>query len=223
LPQKDYFFEATLFGCHCVILNREKLLSDCVLFRKKNKGFDLPEVLEGCRNGRQQAQRALFEQYYSLGKSICLRYAANREEVEEMLNDGFVKVFAKLHAYDANQPFEAWFRTLMVHTAIDYYRRHHARILTINVENVSEPDYDDHLIERLSADEILDLVQQLPPAYRTVFSLYVVEGYTHPEIAELLGINEGTSRSNLAKARLKMQAWIEKQSESGRRNMTKYV
>lgn len=140
-----------------------------------------------------------------------------------MINDGFVKVFTKIHAYDASQPFEAWFRTLIVHTAIDYYRRHHARILTINVEHVGEPEYDDNLLEKLSAEEILDLVQQLPPAYRTVFSLYVVEGYTHPEIADMLGINEGTSRSNLAKARIKMQDWIEKRTESGRRNMTKYV
>ncbi|GEO03388.1 DNA-directed RNA polymerase sigma-70 factor [Adhaeribacter aerolatus] len=168
----------------------------------------MPEVLAGCLKGKQSAQRQLFEQYYSFAKSICLRYAANTEEAEEMLNDGFLKVLAKLPYYDPSQPFEAWFRTVVVRTSIDYYRRNHLRISIIDIQDAPEIQFDDELIQKLSADEIMALVQKLPPAYRTAFSLYVVDGYSHAEIAEMLGINEGTSRSNLAKARLKLQEWI---------------
>ncbi|WP_146895657.1 RNA polymerase sigma factor [Adhaeribacter aerolatus] len=179
-----------------------------MFFRKNSKTFNLPEVLAGCLKGKQSAQRQLFEQYYSFAKSICLRYAANTEEAEEMLNDGFLKVLAKLPYYDPSQPFEAWFRTVVVRTSIDYYRRNHLRISIIDIQDAPEIQFDDELIQKLSADEIMALVQKLPPAYRTAFSLYVVDGYSHAEIAEMLGINEGTSRSNLAKARLKLQEWI---------------
>jgi RNA polymerase sigma-70 factor, ECF subfamily len=179
-----------------------------VFFRKNSKTFNLHEVLDGCLKGKQSAQRQLFEQYYSFAKSICLRYAANTDEADEMLNDGFLKVLSKLAHYDPKQPFEAWFRTVVVRTSIDYYRRNHLRISVIDIQDAPEIEFDDELIEKLSADEIMELVQKLPPAYRTAFSLYVVEGYSHAEIAEMLGINEGTSRSNLAKARLKLQEWI---------------
>jgi len=179
-----------------------------VFFRKNSKTFNLEEVLDGCLHGKPSAQKRLYEQYYSFAKGICLRYAANPEEAEEMVNDGFLKVLSKLHYYDHTQVFDAWFRTLMVRTSIDYFRRNHAKLLVIDIQEAHEVKYDDELLEKLSADEILDLVQKLPPAYRAVFSLYIVEGYSHAEISELLGINEGTSRSNLAKARLKMQEWI---------------
>ena len=179
-----------------------------MFFRKNSKSFNLEEVLDGCLQGKPSAQKRLYEQYYSFAKGICLRYAANAEEAEEMVNDGFLKVLSKLHYYDRTQVFDAWFRTLIVRTSIDYFRRNHAKLLIIDIQEIPEVKYDDELLERLSADEILELVQKLPPAYRAVFSLYIVEGYSHAEISELLGINEGTSRSNLAKARLKMQEWI---------------
>lgn len=179
-----------------------------MFFRKKSKSFHLPEVLDGCLQGKLSAQKQLYEQYYSFAKSICLRYAANTEEAEEMINDGFLKVMAKIEAYDPAQPFEAWFRTVVVRTSIDYFRRNHSKVLLIDIQEAPDLPFDDELLEKLSADEIMELVQKLPPAYRTVFSLYVVEGYTHVEIAQMLGINEGTSRSNLAKARTKLQAWI---------------
>lgn len=139
---------------------------------------------------------------------ICLRYAANKDEAEEMLNDGFMKVFDKINYYDPEQSFEAWFRTVVVRTSIDYFRRNHKKVTFMDIEDAHFLAHEDHHVEQLAADEIMELVQQLPPAYRTVFSLYVVEGYSHNEIAELLEINPGTSRSNLAKARIKMQEWI---------------
>ncbi len=175
-----------------------------MLFRRK-KTVDLPNVIEGCRHEKPAAQKQLFEAYYGLGVSICLRYADSREEAEEMFDDGFLRVLNKMGYYDPEQPFEAWFRTVMIHSAIDHYRRHKSPLTYIDIEDAYDIGETDNLLDRMAADEILAIVQQLPPACRTVFSLHVVDGYSHPEIARMLGIHEGTSRSNLAKARAKLQ------------------
>jgi RNA polymerase sigma-70 factor (ECF subfamily) len=175
---------------------------------KKNKSFDLSKVIDGCRNELQSAQKQLFENYFGLAKRICLRYAGSREEVDEMVNDGFLKVFSKIKMYDSGHSFEAWFRTVLVRTCIDYYRKNHSKVHLVDISTAPAIESNDNLVEKMSADEILELVQKLPPSYRMVFSLYVVEGYSHAEIAEMLNINEGTSRSNLAKARGKLQEWV---------------
>ena len=165
----------------------------------------LPEILDGCRNQKPSAQKQLFEAYYSFGINICMRYADNREEAEEMFDDGFMRLLNKISYYDPDQPFDAWFRTVIIRSAIDHYRRNKSSVAFTDIEEAYNIGYDEGLFERLSAEEILSVVQLLPPSYRTAFSLHVVDGYTHPEIAQMLGINEGTSRSNLAKARIKLQ------------------
>ncbi len=142
-----------------------------------------------------------------------MRYAGSSDEVDEMVNDGFLKIFSKISFYDSSQSFEAWFRTVVVRTCIDYYRKNSPKVTLVDISTGPQVESDDYLIERLSAEEILELVQKLPPSYRTVFSLFAVEGYSHGEIAELLNINEGTSRSNLAKARIKLQEWVKKYLE----------
>ncbi|MGR3811033.1 RNA polymerase sigma factor [Jiulongibacter sp. NS-SX5] len=178
------------------------------MFRKKQRSFDLQSVLSGCLKNRPSAQKMLYEQYFGFAKSISMRYASGSDEVMEMVNDGFMKIFTKISMYDPNQSFEAWFKTVMVRSCIDYYRKNHAKVAFVDVDELHFLAYDDQLLEKISAEEILELVQHLPPAYRTVFSLYVVEGYSHAEIAKLLEINEGTSRSNLAKARMKMKEMV---------------
>jgi RNA polymerase sigma-70 factor (ECF subfamily) len=183
-----------------------------VIFRK-SKTFDLKKVVEGCKNGQASAQKQLFENYYGLAKRICMRYAGSSDEVDEMVNDGFLKIFSKISFYDSSQSFDAWFRTVVVRTCIDYYRKNSPKVTLVDISTGPQVESDDYLIERLSAEEILELVQKLPPSYRTVFSLFAVEGYSHGEIAELLNINEGTSRSNLAKARIKLQEWVKKYLE----------
>lgn len=175
-----------------------------VLFRR-SKNLALPDILDGCRREKPAAQKQLFEAYYSFGVNICLRYAGSREEAEEMFDDGFLRVLNKLSYYDPEQPFDAWFRTVMVHSAIDHYRRNKSPLTYTDIDEAYDVGESDNLLEQLAADEIMAVVQQLPPAYRTVFSLHVVDGYSHPEIAQMLGIHEGTSRSNLAKARQKLQ------------------
>ena len=180
---------------------------------KRSKSFDLVAVLDGCRKGSASSQKLLFENFYGLAKNISLRYAGANDEVDEMINDGFLKVFANISKYDQTQSFEAWFRTVLVRSCIDYYRKNSKKVGFIDIEEAPYLEQNDYLIEKLAAEEILELVQKLPPSYRIAFSLFAVEGYSHGEIAELLGINEGTSRSNLAKARLKLQEWVRKHLE----------
>jgi RNA polymerase sigma-70 factor (ECF subfamily) len=180
------------------------------VFKRKKKSLSLEEILDGCLKKRHSAQKQLYERFYGFSKSIALRYASSSDEVQEMMNDGFLKIFAKLDLYDQNLSFEAWFKTVMVRTSIDYYRKNHSRVAMVDIDELHYLSYDDHLLEKLSAEEILDLMKHLPPSYRAVFSLFIVEGYSHAEIAKILGINEGTSRSNLSKARLKMQEMIKK-------------
>ena len=169
---------------------------------------NLESVIAACIDNNSQAQRTLIKLFLGYSKSICSRYSGNEQEVEEIINDGFLKVFTHLPKYDSTQPFKAWLRTIMVNTAIDYYRSNKKYHLQIAMDDIEITDFDDEIISQLSVEEIMGLVQKLSPTYRMVFMLYVVEGYKHREIAERLGIQEGTSKSNLQDARIKLQEMI---------------
>lgn len=180
------------------------------MFFKKNTFSEdnLDSVIKACISNNSQAQRTLIKLHLSFAKSICARYSSNEQEVEEMVNDGFLKIFNNLPKYDSAQPFKAWVRTIMVNTAIDYYRSNKKYQLHIAVDEIEITDFDDDVISQLSVEEIMGLVRKLSPMYRMVFMLYVVEGYKHKEIAERLSIQEGTSKSNLQDARIKLQEMI---------------
>lgn len=180
-----------------------------MFFKKKTFSEDnLESVIAACIDQNSQAQRTLIKLFLGFSKSICIRYSSNEQEVEEIINDGFLKVFTNLSKYDTAQPFKAWLRTIMVNTAIDYYRSNKKYHLQIAVDEIEVTDFDDDIISQLSVEEIMGLVQKLSPTYRMVFMLYVVEGYKHREIADRLGIQEGTSKSNLQDARIKLQEMI---------------
>ena len=136
---------------------------------------------------------------------ICLRYAKSKEEATEMVNDGFFKVFTKMEKYTMGLSFKGWLRKIMVNSAIDYYRRHSKHHHNISITYAKEENFDETALDKISKKEILGAIQELPPSYRTVFNLFVVEGYKHHEIATMLEISEGTSKSNLAVARSKLQ------------------
>ena len=150
----------------------------------------------------------LLEQYYGLAKKICLRYASNYAEAEEMLDDGFLKIFEKIGEFDHCKPFEPWLRRIMINTAIDYFRKYHSRVVLSDIETASNVSIPSNQLDQFNTEEILSLVQQLPQAYRLVFNLCAIEGYDHKEAAEMMGISESTSRSNLSKARGKLQPWV---------------
>jgi RNA polymerase sigma factor (sigma-70 family) len=167
------------------------------------------QLIDGCQRGNLNSQQSLYEQFYGYGLSIALRYAYNREEAVEILNDAFLKVFSKLNQYKTAQPFKPWLRQILIHTAIDYHRAQHKFPKHINIDSVaylfeyelSTPNLSPH-------DDALPLVQALPPQYRLVFNLYVMEEYDHKEIAALLGITESTSRANLARAKDKLREML---------------
>jgi RNA polymerase sigma-70 factor (ECF subfamily) len=143
---------------------------------------------------------------------LCLRYGRDRDEAASILNHGFFKVFETLERFNPEKgKLEGWIYRIVLHAAIDHYRAviKPSRTETIDQENGWDlSDSSEDALDRLAAEEIIALVQRLSPQYRTVFNLYVMEGYTHPDIAKELGISEGTSKSNLSKARRNLQAMI---------------
>ncbi len=139
--------------------------------------------------------------YYGYAMRICLRYAKSKDEAVEMLNDGFMKVFTNMHRYDQQRSFNAWLGTIMINTSIDYYRH---RIKQMEMEELNakhEMEDSETILSHLHYEELIQLVQKLSYAYRTVFNLFAIDGYSHEEIAEMLSISVGTSKSNLFKAR----------------------
>lgn len=188
-----------------------KTLTRLLLFKKKTQfnEQDIRSVLDACKLGDPQAQRCLIRQFAGYAKTVSARYAANFEEAEEIVNDGFLKVFHNLNSYDPSQPFKAWFRRIVINTAIDYYRKNAKwQTQTSSLDGLEVADWSNDVLNEISSEEILHLIQQLPPAYRMVFTLFVIDGYSHKEIAAMLGIQEGTSKSNLRDARHKLQTMI---------------
>jgi RNA polymerase sigma factor (sigma-70 family) len=166
------------------------------------------EIVKGCIQGGRHHQKLLYERFYGSMMAVCMRYTSDREEARDVLHEGFMKVFRNLDRFHQGTNLGAWIRRIMVNTAIDHYRKAAKRPNLVEINHaVHEIDVQD-VVSDMSADEILALVQRLSPAYRTVFNLYVIEGYSHKEVGELLGISEGTSKSNLAKARAKLQQMI---------------
>lgn len=166
------------------------------------------KVVAACIRNDPKAQRVLIQQYFGYVKSISLRYSSSDLEAEEILNDSFLKVFNSLNKYQSQMPLKAWIRTITVNTAIDYYRKSIREPEKESLDNVQYMNVEADVLDSISVDEILSLVRKLSPAYRSVFSMFVIDGYSHKEIAEILGVSEGTSKSNLQDARRKLQAMI---------------
>lgn len=171
---------------------------------------ELNDIIDGCRQWNRSSQELLYRQFFGYAMSIALRYAQNREEAIEILNDGFLKIFQHISEFDTNRSFKSWLAKIVVNTAIDHLRSKKRISFTDDITQVYDLGVNDTAVDKLSYDELLKLVQTLPPAYRTVFNLYVIEGYQHQEIAERLGISEGTSKSNLFKAKKILKEKIEK-------------
>ena len=168
----------------------------------------LRAIILGCKRNDRGSQKRLYTEYYNYAMGVCLRYAQTREEAQEILQDGFLKVFAKMAVYKEHLSFKTWFRSILVHTAIDHYRRNHKHIHKLDISYASEAKVDPECIHRLNEQHLLYLVWQLPRSYQMAFNLFVIEGYSHDEIAQRLEISVGTSKSNLAKARMKLRKMI---------------
>jgi len=171
------------------------------------------ELIAGCIRQDRACQEALYKRFYGKMMGVCLRYAKNRDEASDMLQEGFIKVFTSLRNFSFKGSFEGWVRRIIVNTAVDHLRRNKHEYMIVSTVYAREGDVpdpaeeveEDNMLNNLSEEEILNAVSQLSPAYRTVFNLYVMENFPHKEIADQLGISEGTSKSNLAKARFQLK------------------
>ena len=166
------------------------------------------DLLQGCLSGNRRMQEELYRRFSPRMYAVCLRYAGKAEEAEDILQEGFIKVFRKMDSYRGDGSFEGWMRRIFVNTAIEHFRRkRYLMPVTEREENTIEGKYTS-VLDDLGAKDILALVQELSPGYRTVFNMYVVEGYTHREIADMLGISEGTSKSQLSRAKVILQDMV---------------
>ncbi|MDX2245514.1 MAG: sigma-70 family RNA polymerase sigma factor [Bacteroidia bacterium] len=166
------------------------------------------ELAEGCKRGEPVYQRALYQHYHRLMFGVCLRYADNHEDAKDILQEGFIKVFKYISSFEGKGSFEGWIRRIMVHTSIEHYRRN-SRYFMVDIEEARQVHLDTDMLGALSREEILGLVRQLPVGYRTIFNLYAIEGFSHQEIAEMLNISAGTSKSQLSRAKKLLQDRIE--------------
>ncbi len=167
----------------------------------------IEKLIKKASRGHQQSQMALYEHYYGYCMSVALRFCESREDAKEIVHDAFVKAFAKLHTVDKSA-FKPWLRRIVVNTAIDEFRRNKVHSHHLDVVEHDAPDLSEDALSRLSAEDLFTLIGQLAPAYRMVFTLYAIEGFKHEEIAKKLGISVGTSKSNLFKARARLQKQI---------------
>lgn len=176
------------------------------------RNLHIPEadLIDGCLKGDRRTQEELYRRFSPKMYAVCLRYAGNAEEAQDILQEGFIKVFKKLDSFRSEGSFEGWIRRIFVNTAIEHFRRkRYLMPVTEKEENTIEGKYLS-VLDNLAAADIMSLVQELSPGYRTVFNMYVVEGYSHKEIGDILGISEGTSKSQLSRAKVILQDMVRK-------------
>jgi RNA polymerase sigma factor (sigma-70 family) len=175
---------------------------------ERNQNIIESDLIKGCMEGNRRMQEELYRRFSPRMYAVCLRYAGNAEEAEDILQEGFIKIFKKLDSFRSEGSFEGWVRRIFVNTAIEHFRsKRYLLPVTEKEENTIEGKYTS-VLDDLGAKDIMALVQELSPGYRTVFNMYVVEGYTHREIADILGISEGTSKSQLSRAKVILQDMV---------------
>ena len=170
--------------------------------------MDELQIIAGCKEQKRDAQRALYDQYARMMYGICLRYMSDSDSAKDLLQDGFIKVFASIDSFQGKGSFEGWIKRIFVNLALETIRKQ--KNIIVNSEEIQSlpdvaDDADDDQMYKISETELLKMVKELPKGYSTIFNLYAIEDYSHKEIAEMLNINEGTSRSQYVRARKILQ------------------
>ncbi|MFT3884472.1 MAG: sigma-70 family RNA polymerase sigma factor [Flavobacteriales bacterium] len=163
------------------------------------------ELVEGCQREDRRCQEILYARYARRMYAVCLRYARHQLEAQDLMQEAFIRVFDKLHGFRMEGSLEGWVRRITVHTCINHYRKKAFQNERFGLEHVPDEPVEPLALERLGQQELITLVSSLPDGYRMVFNLFAIEGFDHAEIAEMLGCQESTSRSQLAKARRMLQ------------------
>lgn len=178
------------------------------------------ELINGCKARNRSAQRNLYDQYSSKMYALCYRYVKDSMEAEDVLVTAFTKIFERIDQFKGEGSFEGWIRRVVVNEALTYLRRNRSMYLETDLEAAErEPDYQS-ISDHLEAEELMQMIQELPSGYRIVFNLYAIDGYSHKEIADQLGISENTSKSQLSRARTYLQKmlldrdWISKKQSN---------
>ncbi len=181
------------------------------------QNMDSTSLVKDCLKQKPAAQRQLYELFAPSMLGVCYRYTKSVKDAEDILQEGFVKVFRHLKQYKGEGELGAWIRRIMVTTALNYLKRNRKYQMEMAFEELSlHPVTDQNPVLILQAKELSDLIRQLPTGFQTIFNLYAVEGYTHGEIGGMLGISEGTSKSQYARARYLLIQWIEARSSSSK-------
>lgn len=170
----------------------------------------LHKVVRECQENNALAQRELYDMFKTKMFGICLRYAGNFEDAQDILQEGFIKVYDKIHQFGFKGAFEGWIRKIMVNTALEKYRLHYRLVSMEELVIPPEAEESENIASQIDAQELLQIIQELSPRYRVVFNLYALEGFSHKEIGDMLGISEGTSKSNLSRARTILQEKVNK-------------
>lgn len=165
-------------------------------------------LIQEAKNGDRKSIELLYKQFYGYAMSIALRYSNSREEACEIINDSFMKAFDKLDQYDNQNSFKGWLRRILINTSIDYYRKNIKHTAVMDIEKADTETLDPDIIDQLSANDILGALRDLPEILRIIFNMYEIEGYSHNEISEQLGIPSSTSRTYLARAKKKLREKI---------------
>lgn len=181
--------------------------------------YNEQELITAVRRGEAKAQRELYERFAPTMFAVCNRYAPDSDTAKDLLQDGFVKVFTKIDSYAGTGSFEGWMRRVFVTTCLEFLRQKHALKFASSIDDqeIQVSGNEASVVEQLSANELMDLINSLSDGYRTVFNMYAIEGYSHAEIAKELGVTEVTSRTQFMRARVVLQRMIEKISNNGRR------
>jgi len=172
-------------------------------------GLSEKEIIEGCMTGKREHQEMFYKYFSPKMFGICLRYANDYHAAEDILQEGFIKVFKNLGKFRGEGSFEGWVKRIFINTAIEYYRKAVNHKGHSELDKVTFKQIGEVAIENLAAKDLLNMIQKLSPGYQTVFNMYVIDGFSHKEIAGKLGISEGTSKSQLARARAILQKMIQ--------------
>ncbi len=179
----------------------------------------IPDLIEGCKKRDPECQKKLFEVYYGKMMGICFRYCgSNRDETQDVVQEGFIKLFDRIDKFNDTGSFDNWIRRFFINVALDQLRKKKVQFISMDQDDYHHELEDQEetasreteWVELLGREKILEEIRNLPPVYRSVFNMYVFEGFTHREIAEELGISEGTSKSNLSKAKAKLRKELQK-------------
>jgi RNA polymerase sigma-70 factor (ECF subfamily) len=175
----------------------------------KQTTYSDEQIIAGCRAGDRKYQELLYQRFASKMFTVCIRYAAESNSAQDLLQEGFVKIFKNIDKFRGDGSFEGWIRRIFVNTCLEFVRKKANMYVVQDTETVKVEYQDENALQKLMKEDLMEMIQSLSTGYRTIFNLYVIEGYSHKEIAELLNVTEGTSKSQLARARYLLQKKVE--------------